>query len=251
MIRCYPTINELAAELALEFRQFALHAQAESRRISVAVSGGTTPRAFFMRLAAESAQEPEIPWTLVNLFWVDERCVPPEHADSNFRMTRESLLDRITIPAENVHRILGESNPPDEAIRYGKIIEELVPSVEGIPQFDWILLGMGDDGHTASIFPDRMDLLTSPHICEAVTHPANGSQRVTLTGKVLLQAKKVTFMVTGATKSIVLRQILNNEPGSENYPAANIHHRTSCDWLLDKEAAQYLKIQCRDKYQKG
>ncbi|MBN2813568.1 MAG: 6-phosphogluconolactonase [Bacteroidales bacterium] len=249
MIRCYHTINELAAELALEFRQFALNALAGNRKVSIAISGGTTPRAFFEQLAwIESNQQQAIPWSMINLFWVDERCVPPDHADSNYRMTRESMLDKITIPAENIYRIHGEANPSDEARRYAKIIESIVPSLEGIPQFDWILLGMGDDGHTASIFPDRMDLLTSSSVCEAVTHPAKDSNRVTLTGQTLLQAKKISFLVTGATKSIIIRQILNKEPGSEKYPAAYIHHRTSCDWLLDKQAAQYLKIQCRDKY---
>jgi len=148
---------ELAAQLAVDFKNAVEEKAALGESLTVALSGGHTPKAFFEILAQPPYKE-GISWKNVVFFWGDERCVPPDNDESNFKMTNLALLSQIDIPASNIHRVLGEDPPTNEALRYSKVIEENVSSINGFPQFDWIFLGMGDDGHTASLFPGASNL---------------------------------------------------------------------------------------------
>jgi 6-phosphogluconolactonase len=184
----------------------------------------------------------DIPWQKIHFFWGDERCVPPGHADSNYGMTRALLLDPLNIPAVQVHRVFGEVDPEEAARKYEEIIGEHVPQKEGLPVFDLIILGMGSDGHTASIFPHEMELLDANHWCAVATHPESGQRRITLTGKVLNQAKQICFLVTGDSKKEKVFQILKQTGTYLDYPAAHIAPIDgTLSWNLDEAAVALLK----------
>ncbi|WNJ18236.1 6-phosphogluconolactonase [Pontibacter sp. G13] len=200
------------------------------------VSGGSTPKLLFDLLAKEYGQL--IPWERVHFWWGDERCVPPTDSDSNYGMTKSLLFDHIDIPAENIHRVLGENDPEQEAIRYSEEMTTIMPMVDGLPQYDLIMLGMGDDGHTASIFPHQMELLKAEPICAVATHPTSGQKRITLTGPSLQMAKKVAFLVTGENKQDKVASILNEPTETSPYPAAHIQPlEGDLVWYLDEAAA--------------
>lgn len=203
----------------------------QSQPFNLAVSGGSTPTLLFTILANEYADS--MPWHIVRLFWVDERCVPPTHPESNFGMTYNSLLRVVPIHDENIFRMLGEADPQKESVRYEELLREQLTVVDGVPLFDMILLGMGDDGHTASIFPDNLALLNAKEAVAEAVHPTTGQHRITLTGPVLMHATDLLFMVTGISKAGVIRQIVNQEDGYLNYPSAHVY-------LPDGKAAFYL-----------
>jgi 6-phosphogluconolactonase len=250
MICCFPSVNELAEQLSLDFLKHLANACNNEGTVTIALSGGTTPKILFDKLAMHPLTKGnQIKWEKVHFFFADERCVPPDHAESNFGMANKHLFSRINIDENNIHRIYGENNPLQEAMRYASEIKKIARYANDIPVFDWIFLGVGDDGHTSSIFPNRLDLFDSKYNCETVAHPVTGQTRITLTGRPLLNAKKITFMVTGASKSNVIRQIMNNEPEAKSFPVALIHrHHNNTDWYMDQEAAKYLNISCRGKY---
>ncbi len=242
MIHLCQTLSELSAKISADFINFLVAGNQAGKKLNIALSGGTTPRAFFERIAEDQQNQHEIPWNLVHFFWVDERCVPPSDAESNYGMTQSALLSRITLPESNIHRIHGENDPEEESLRYSHEIEINVKSEAGLPIFDWVFLGIGNDGHTASIFPGRTDLLNDMSICRAVMHPFTGQGRITLTGKPIIHAKKLTFLVTGESKSLVVGQIINKEPAASGYPAACIaRSRQDVEWYLDASAATYIK----------
>ena len=205
-------------------------------KANIALSGGSTPRLLFRLLAEEYGEE--VNWEKIHLFWGDERCVPPDDEQSNYGMTQELLLRHIDIPLANIHRIRGEEDPRAEAERYGKIIGEELKSEEGYTVFDLIILGMGADGHTASIFPQQKELLMADAICAVATHPESGQKRITLTGPVINRARQVAFLVTGAGKADKVRQIIQEDGDWSSYPAAHIRPISgNLDWFLDEAAA--------------
>lgn len=201
-----------------------------------ALSGGSTPKLLFQLLAGEYASQ--LPWADIHFWWGDERCVPPDDPDSNFGMTAERLLDHVPVPARNIHRVLGEAAPGQEAQRYANELLAHLPLHQQRPVFDLVMLGMGEDGHTASIFPDQMDLLTSDLICAVATHPASGQKRISLTGKVINEAKNVAFLVTGASKHPKIKAIFEETATAQTFPAAHIQPRGNLFWFLDQAAAQ-------------
>ncbi len=205
------------------------------------LSGGSTPKLLFEQLAAQYRES--IPWGNVHLWWGDERCVAPDHEDSNYKMTKETLLRGIILPPDNVHRIKGEADPASEALRYAEEISRLVPVSEGLPVFDLILLGLGADGHTASIFPDHMELLHVEEWTAVATHPDSGQQRISLTGKVLNRAKNIAFLITGEGKADRAADIFEEKEGSEVYPASHIKPVPGkLVWYLDRAAAKSLRV---------
>lgn len=207
--------------------------------LNMAVSGGSTPKILFTILANDYAES--IPWHIVRLFWVDERCVPPTHPESNFGMTFESLLKHLPIHDANIFRMEGENDPEKEVERYKKILEKELPQKSDLPQFDIILLGMGDDGHTASIFPNQMELLHSSHTVSIGVHPMTEQKRITLTGKTINQATEVIFLITGKSKANVLRQIIKREPDFDTFPAAFIHSSSGiAEFYIDNQASSEL-----------
>lgn len=222
-------------------RAFAeyLEAFTKSRTQStIALSGGSTPKLLFDLLAREFADR--IPWSTIHFFWGDERCVPPDHEDSNYGMTKSLLFDPLKIPEGNVHRVLGENDPTGEAIRYGEEISQVCEVKNNLPSFDLMILGMGDDGHTASIFPHQMELLTNTQVCAVANHPVSGQQRVTITGPVLNNSEKVTFLVTGQNKAEKIQSISHDLDDSSKYPANHITGHQQI-WFLDQSAASLLK----------
>ncbi|MEO8447521.1 MAG: 6-phosphogluconolactonase, partial [bacterium] len=208
-------------------------------KINVALSGGNTPKALFTVLSV--GYKNKIDWSKVNFFWVDERCVPATDEESNFGMTKKFLLDNIAIPEENVHRVFGNHDPVSEAERYSEDLTRHLPAERGYPRFDLIILGMGDDGHTASIFPDRMDLFVSEKLCDVVEKPANGQKRITFTGNIIDNAERIYFLVTGKNKAEIVKKILNEEGDYYKYPAAHVQPADGeIKWYLDKAAAESL-----------
>lgn len=220
-IKTYPTSIDLAAAFATDFSAW-LQKLPRDRSVNVALSGGSTPKLLFQRWADQYAET--IDWNRVHFFWGDERCVPPDDPQSNFGVANQLWIEQIEINPANVHRIRGENEPAKEAERYAAEILQYVPvNSAGVPVFDLVLLGMGADGHTASIFPDRMSLLTSHKICETVVHPESGQTRVTLTGPVINAAQWIAFLIAGADKALVLDEVLNERGSFRSYPVSQIH----------------------------
>jgi len=207
--------------------------------LNIALSGGNTPKLLFNLLANEYADS--IPWHFMRLFWVDERCVPPTHAESNYGMTYEHLLKLVSVHDANVFPIQGEIDPDKEAKRYQNTLKAQLPSNNGMPKFDLVLLGMGDDGHTASIFPNDLSLLHSNQLVAVSTHPVSHQKRITITGQIIDHADNVIFLVTGASKANVLKQIIHREHDFVNYPASYIHAQSApAHFFLDEAAAGKL-----------
>lgn len=234
-IRTFKSKEDLAEAFSLFFKS-VLQSDAKT---NVALSGGSTPKLIFNYMAQHFGEE--VDWNLVNLYWVDERCVPPSDAQSNYKMTVDHLLSKIAIPEKNIFRMKGEADPVEEANRYGELLQKGLELVNDIPVFDVILLGMGDDGHTASIFPQEIDLWNSNKNCEVATHPDSGQKRITLTGKVINNAESVVFLVTGENKAVKVREVTRKQGDYKNYPASLVNPNTpNLIWFLDQDAAKEL-----------
>jgi 6-phosphogluconolactonase len=225
--------EKLADEFSCQFQKLTQ----SQEKVHVALSGGSTPKVIFDYLAENFTAE--IDWSKVFFYWGDERCMPPSDPESNYKMTLDHLLSKITIPAENIFRVQGENDPTEEAIRYGNVLDQQLPKANDIPQFDLVILGMGDDGHTASIFPDSIQLWDSANNCEVATHPDSGQKRVTITGKIINNAKRVAFLVTGVSKAEKLREIVKQEGNFRTYPASLVNPATAdLIWYVDQDAAK-------------
>lgn len=233
--------SHLAAQLAVDFKEAVDKAVASGDSITVALSGGHTPKAFF-EILAQPPYRDGISWENVIFFWGDERCVSPDNDESNYKMTNLALLSHIDIPEGNVHRVLGEDPPTNEALRYSKVIEENVSGANGFPEFDWIFLGMGDDGHTASLFPGAANLQEKEKICVVAEHPQTGQKRVSITFPVINNAKRVSFLVAGEAKAPVFKEILEKAATEQlPYPASMVEPENGIlEWYLDKAAAPEL-----------
>jgi 6-phosphogluconolactonase len=238
-IKNFSTPLDVAENLALQISAVIKDKSSKGDSTFIAVSGGNTPKALFSILAEEYNEK--LNWETIHFFWVDERCVPPEDKESNYGMTKKFLFDKIEIPEHNIHRIKGENVPEKEADRYSAEIDEYIKYKNKLPNFDLIILGIGPDGHTASIFPDQIQLINSEEICAVGVHPQSGQKRVTLTGRVINNADNVFFMITGDDKAKVVSDIIKKEKDFEKYPAANIkpvHGRY--EWYLDSGASSLL-----------
>lgn len=209
-------------------------------RFHLAISGGNTPNLLFSVLAEKYANSPC--WQKIHFWWVDERMVSSDHPESNFGVARKLLLSQISIPEENIHRIKGENIPNIEALSYSAQIQEKLPLSEGWPVFNLILLGMGDDGHTASIFPDQLHLLNSTNVCEVAVHPFTGQKRITLTGKVINNAEKICFLVTGSGKANPFSEIRKRTEKANLLPASFIIPANGdLFWFVDELAKKDRK----------
>ena len=232
-LKIYDSKQEVAEKFSAYFRDMAVG----DKQIHIALSGGSTPKIVFDYLAANYANE--INWENIFLYWGDERCVPPTDSESNYKMTVDHLLSKIDIPKDNIFRVKGENDPEAEAVRYSDVLDSQLPQVKGIPQFDLVILGMGDDGHTASIFPYNIELWDADENCKVALHPDSGQKRVSITGKIINNAKHVAFLVTGAGKTQKVTEIINQKDNYTKYPA-NLVKPTSENlvWFLDKDAAK-------------
>ncbi len=237
MVKIFESPQKLAENFVAVFAEMITN-NGNQKTWHIALSGGSTPKLFMQIMAATHSN---LMWETIHFYWSDERCVPPSHDDSNFTMTKKILLSKIVIPANNIHRIRGESNPVSEAKRYTNEIITNVPLNNGLPQFDLIMLGVGDDGHTASLFPNQMELIQSEAICEVATHPLTKQKRITLTTKVINNAQQVAFLVTGASKAAKVEQIVNKTGDYLLFPASYVsptHGQVA--WYLDQSAASLI-----------
>lgn len=227
IIRSYSNPEEVSRRIIEDL----LIPQLSQGTLSLAVSGGSTPKLLFELMASDSYR-PHINWANLRLYWVDERCVPPTDEQSNYGMTAKALsLDELPLVPEHVYRIQGENNPQEEAQRYTQLVlEQLAQNEEGLPVFDLILLGIGDDGHTSSIFPHQMHWLEERCPYVVAQHPG-GQNRICLTGATILAAKQLAFHAVGAGKQAILQQIQHNSPEAEAYPSTYFARRRE-DTLL-------------------
>lgn len=232
----------MAESLAEEFYRYVLNQFITRNNLFIALSGGNTPLMFFEVLSEFNSQKKnKIDWKKLHFFWGDERCVSHDDPESNFGNAQRVLFSKIDIPDKNVYPINGDSDPESECKNYAERIKKTVPSSSGTPVFDWVFLGIGNDGHTASLFPNQLDLLTSDKICEIAVHPDTGQQRITLTAKTINMAKRITFLATGEEKQEIVKQILNKEATARKYPAAKISPENGrIDWYLDSLAAELV-----------
>lgn len=241
--RVYPDPQQLARAAAQHFAERVAQAVAKRGRARIAISGGSTPKATFALLA--DPNEPygkSIPWDKVELFWVDERTVGPDDPDSNYRMTREQLLSKVPLAPEHVHRMEGELDPEEAAARYESVIRREF-RLEGaeVPRFDVVWLGMGDDGHTASLFPHTEGVHEAGRIVYANHVPQHNTWRITLTAPVLNQALEVVFLVAGEAKAAPLERALYGERNVDETPTQLIQPTNgSLLFLIDEKAAAKL-----------
>lgn len=230
MVTIFDSVEALQVEAANRIAAL-LAPTADGQTVSIALSGGSTPKRMHQILAGL----PGINWANIQVFWGDERTVPPGHVESNYRMALETLLEPAGVPAENVHRMEGERDPVEAARRYEQALE-LLPSSNGLPVVDIVLLGMGTDGHTASLFPGTGALAETERLAVANVVPQLDTTRLTLTYPVLNNARAVIFLVAGEDKAPMVVESL-----SGNTPAGRVQPTTgTLSWLLDAPAASLL-----------
>lgn len=235
-ISIFPTRDALMHAAAEQVVNQSVQAIAQHGRWTWALSGGSTPKALYELLASDAYRQ-RIDWHNTHVFWGDERCVPPDDEQSNYRMAKLAMLDHVPIPADHIHRMRGELAPETAAHLYAREIRAAFDLDAGqFPTFDTIMLGMGPDGHTASLFPDS-DILERHEAIVAETWVAKFKQyRISLTFNAINHATHTVFLVAGADKAPVVKAILHDQ--QTHYPAARIKQAT---WLLDAEAAAEMK----------
>jgi len=235
----YSSTDELADYFARLFKKRCEELFEKKENIFIALSGGSTPNLYLGKLTDPQFCR-DINWKRIHFFWVDERMVPSSDPMSNYRAIKEILFNKIPIPEENIHRIKGEIVPQLEVQRYtNEIVNNVGKKQNNLPEFDWILLGMGSDGHTASIFPNVELKEEYQKIAAISKNPATGQIRVTITENIINNADYVTFIITGKDKAATVFEILKGN--KENYPAGRINPiNGKLEFLLDKEAGAML-----------
>ena len=242
-IRVLPDGAALSRAAADEFLRTARAAIEKRGRFAVALSGGSTPKAILGLLVADEATgHNKISWDKVQVFFGDERHVPPDHPDSNYRMASEALLSKVPIPPVNVHRVRAELDAARAAVEYESAIRTVLGSRAGeVPRFDLIMLGMGPDGHTASLFPGSTALGERTALVAATWVEKFKSHRITFTYPLLNAAAEVLFVAGGADKADMLRNVLRGDPSSQTYPAQDVRPASgTLLWLVDEAAASQL-----------
>jgi 6-phosphogluconolactonase len=238
-IRIFKDEENLGRAAADVFTEQASRSILERDRFLVALNGGNTPMRLFQLLATDYRDR--VDWGKVHIFWGDERCVPPDDAGSSYGQARDALLSRVPIPASNVHRVRGELGPAEAANEYSIILKEFPSPPLQLPRFDLVYLGMGEDGHTASLFPGSPVDVQEPVIPVTAHYQDRPANRVTLTPTVFNSARMVVFMVTGEKKAITLAKVLSERYNPAQYPAQRINPTDGeLIWLIDEEAASKL-----------
>jgi 6-phosphogluconolactonase len=206
-----------------------------------ALSGGSTPKLLF-QLLAESYVD-LIDWSRIHFFWGDDRMVPYDDPESNYGEVKRLLFDHVPVVPEQIHVVDTSLSPEDAAKAYAETMQNIMPSnADGLPVLDINMLGMGGDGHTASIFPHNIELLEVDNICAVAQHPETGQYRVTMTGPVLRAADQIAFLITGSGKTEKVNQILSAKDGAEALPVAHVTATNGqLHWFLDEAAAADLK----------
>jgi 6-phosphogluconolactonase len=242
-LRIYADDGAVAQALAEYFVATGERAIAERGRFSVALSGGDTPRAAYELLAADPLRE-NLPWSDVFIYFGDERCVPPDDERSNYRMAREAFLDAVRIPTANIARMRGEIDPGQATNEYASILRADLGST---PRLDLVMLGLGEDGHTASLFPGIAQEIEEHSLVEAAYAQSQAMWRVTITPNVINAARRVVFAVEGAQKASALAAVYEGPRDPMTYPAQLVQPRSGeLTWLVDEAAAALLRAVGRE-----
>jgi 6-phosphogluconolactonase len=239
-VKVYPDAEAVTRAAADQFVGLARDAIRARGRFSVVLSGGSTPQALYALLAADEFAS-RIEWPLVYVFWGDERCVPPDHPDSNYRMAKESLLGAVPLPPENILRMRGETDPSLAADEYEQILRTFFQGAK-LPRFDLIWLGMGDDGHTASLFPGTPALVERTRWVVENYVEARQSWRITLTTVAINAAETIIFLVSGASKAERFREVLKGPYQPHVLPSQLVKPLDGqLFWMVDRAAAALLQ----------
>lgn len=238
-ISVFSDTESLSQAIADHIIEKAKQAVSIKECFSVVLAGGSTPKEPYRLLASKDYAD-QVDWSKVHIFWGDERCVPPNDSDSNYRMARETFINKLPIPTSNIYRIEGERKPSDAARYYQERLKEFFV---GKPQFDLILLGMGEDGHTASLFPGTEALLNTKDWVTANYIEKISTWRITLTPQVINQAGNIIFIVSGEKKAETLYKVLQGEYRPDLYPSQLIKPTQGIlNWYIDKLAAKQLNL---------
>lgn len=249
-IRILPDIEELIRAAAYEFVSLAAEAIEEKGFFTVALSGGSTPKGLYSLLANEADSfRSQVVWDKIHFFWGDERHIPPDHPDSNYRMAYEAMLSKVAVPPENIHRIRAEIRNAGEAAKdYEQELREFFKLKTGqLPRFDLVFLGLGPDGHTASLFPGIEVIYEKKRLAAAPWVEKFNAYRITLTPPLLNNAACVIFLVAGEEKAEALRAVLQRGYEPKRFPAQIIKPTNGkLIWLVDRTAGRLLKLESTD-----
>jgi 6-phosphogluconolactonase len=245
-INIHNSTAELYQALAYRWTTMAHQAIKDHGAFHVALAGGGTPKQLYQLLATE-AFAATLPWQQTHIYFGDERCVAPEHNDSNYRMASLALLNHVPIPAQNIYRIAGE-NPQHEqaAADYEKILQQHLPQDDNGYHFDLVLLGLGPDGHIASLFPDTAILNIDNRLAAAVYVEKFSSWRISLTFPIIKQARHLLLVVAGSGKAEIIRQVLGHDTVTHLFPVQHISPQS--EWHLDRDAASLLSSEHQISY---
>lgn len=240
-LNVFESVDALISSFSTFFFRKANKRIQENKTFTVALSGGSTPNAFYKYIADNYKNAKE--WNHIHFFWGDERMVPASDEQSNYGTAQRVFLDSININSENIHPIRGEADIDNEAARYSCEITSYVYENGSLPSFDLIILGLGEDGHTASIFPNQMDLMYSDRVCEVAEHPGTGQHRITLSGKTVNNARNIAFLVTGENKANITHSIISKTGNYSKFPAAHIEPDAGkIYWFLDAKAGKNIYV---------
>jgi 6-phosphogluconolactonase len=249
-IRIFKNLNEISRSAAAMFVRYSAQAIEERGRFLGALNGGGTPEGTFQLLATEF--DDKVDWSHVHIFWGDERCVPAGDPGSSYGQAYELLLRHVSIPETNIHRIEGELSPTEAARDYAMVLQKLALPPLDWPCFDLVFLGMGEDGHTASLFPGSPVDVSEPVLPITGRYQDRPAQRVTLTPPVFNSARRIVFMAAGEKKAATLAEVLSGRYNPELYPAQRIDPRDGkLIWLVDEEAASRLPMELVRRFCEG
>lgn len=230
----------LSIAAAKRFTDLAARAVAERGAFHVALAGGTTPRRLYQQLATPLFAE-RIAWQHVHVYFGDERAVAPDHADSNYRMAYDALLRHVPISSARIHRIDGAAQDlASSAAAYETVVRRHAPESGGLPQFDLVLLGIGPDGHVASLFPDTPILRETGKLIAAVYVTKLFSWRISMTLPLIEHARHIAILAAGENKADIIRQVFIEDVDGERYPVQRLHPAGELEWYLDAAAAAAL-----------
>jgi 6-phosphogluconolactonase len=235
-VRIFKDLEEISRAAAELFVEQAAQSIAEAGRFLVALNGGSTPARLFQLLATDLREK--VNWSEVHVFWGDERCVPPDDPGSSYGQARDTLLSQVPIPDSNIHRIKGELGPAEASKKYSLTLREFASPPFEWPRFDLVYLGMGEDGHTASLFPGAPVEVSWPTMPVTAHYQDRPASRVTLTPVVFNRARRIIFMASGEKKAQTLAEVLSDRYNPELYPAQRIEPKDGqLIWLVDEAAA--------------
>ena len=249
-IRTFKDLEEVSHAAAELFIKQAERSVAERGRFLVALNGGSTPNRLFQLLATEFRDQ--VDWSKVHVFWGDERCVPPDDPGSSYGQAQDILLSRVPLPESHIHRVPGEREPEEASREYSHTLQQFASPALDWPRFDLVYLGMGEDGHTASLFPGSPIAVSEPTLPVTAEYQDRPANRVTLTPIVLNSARMIIFMVTGEKKAQTLAEVLSGRYNPELYPAQRIEPKEGrLLWLVDDDAASRLPRNLLSKFCEG